>query len=93
MLPATTLKVVIGSSQCPSGPVGWRPPRVPDLGPSVFVELLSEHDVIGDDEPVDADAVVEARGVEHHRPALRRIGRERDERGRELRSRDSGQQT
>ena len=38
-----------------------------DARVAVGVELLAEHDVVRDDEPVDADAVVEPRGLEHRR--------------------------
>ena len=63
------------------------PALTSDLGTRVGVELLTEHHVVREDEPVDADAVVQTRGVEQRAPACRRVVRVRDERRRELRER------
>ena len=49
-----------------------------DVRIPVRVELLTEHDVVGNDEAVDTDAVVHACGVEHRRPAAGHVGRVRE---------------
>jgi len=55
-----------------------------DLGPSVFVEVLSEHDVIGDDEAIDPGPVEHTGLLEQRLPASRVGRRERRHAGREL---------
>ena len=85
---ATAVRTVSGSSQCPSGPVGWRPPSTPPVsGSAVRLEVLAEHHVVGDDDPVDAGQVGGPGQVEDVVPGAGILGRVGGQRDREPRRR------
>ena len=68
----------MGSSQWPSGPVGWRAAGLPaDLGAPVGVQVLAEHDVVGNGQPVDAGPVERLGLANDVTPTSRILGSER----------------